>query len=160
MTERVWRVGHEYRDRGGVKFADDELLNWLVTPAGSIANSGGIRFKDPVGNVVVDAESGKNIPAYIVLFTRDMTAQHHNPWDDVVDEMSGNIQYWGDAKHSTRSKFYYQFKGNARLEAVNNLRLSGRTGEMRSDPPFLEKAVRLSQIQRPLCPVRPAARVV
>ena len=57
MSERVWRVGHEYRDRGGVKFTDDELLKWLATPAGSIANSGGIRFKDPIGNVVVDAES-------------------------------------------------------------------------------------------------------
>lgn len=131
---RIWRVGHEYRDRGGVRFEDDEILRWLNTKAGSIANSGGIRFKDPLTNAATDWESGKPIPAYFVLVTRDMSAQHHNPWDDVIDEINGTIVYWGDAKFSARERKYNSFKGNSRLEATNNLRLEGRLSEM---PPVL-----------------------
>lgn len=134
MTDRSWRVGHEYRDRGGSRYEDDEILHWLNTDAGAIANSGGIRYKDPLSNPSLDGESGKAVPAYFVLITRDMSAQHHNPWDDVVDEISGSIVYWGDAKFSERGRKYNDFKGNARLEATNNLRLAGRLTEM---PPIL-----------------------
>lgn len=134
MNEEFWRVGHQYRDKAGVKFVDDELLRWLDTPAGSIANSGGIRFKDCVSGGPVDPETGRNVPAFFVLITRDMSAQHHNPWDDVVDEVSGSIYYWGDAKFSARDKLFNQFPGNARVEATNNLRLAGQLGEM---PPIL-----------------------
>lgn len=104
MSEEFWRVGHQYRDKAGVKFEEDELLRWLNTSAGSIANSGGIRFKDRVSGGPVDPETGRAVPAFFVLITRDMSAQHHNPWDDVVDEVSGNIYYWGDAKFSAREK--------------------------------------------------------
>lgn len=128
-TDRVWRVGHEYRDRGGYSFEDDEILRWLHTECGTIANSGGIRYKDPVSQVITDPETARLVPAYFVLITRDMSAQHHNPWDDVVDEVSGNIVYWGDAKFSDRSKTYAAFKGNARLEAANNIRLIGRISD-------------------------------
>jgi len=134
MNEEFWRVGHEYRDKAGVKFEDDELLRWLNTTAGTIANSGGIRFKDPIENGPVDYETGRAVPAYFVLITRDMSAQHHNPWDDIVDEASGNIYYWGDAKYSGREKLFNQFPGNARIEATNNLRLEGRLDEL---PPIL-----------------------
>lgn len=134
MSEEFWRVGHQYRDKAGVKFEDDELLRWLNTSAGSIANSGGIRFKDAVSDGPVDPETGRAVPAFFVLMTRDMSAQHHNPWDDVVDEVSGNIYYWGDAKFSAREKLFNQFPGNARIEATNNLRLTGRLDEM---PPIL-----------------------
>ncbi|WP_170441343.1 restriction endonuclease [Ruegeria arenilitoris] len=134
MSEEFWRVGHQYRDKAGVKFEEDELLRWLNTSAGSIANSGGIRFKDPVSGGPVDPETDRAIPAFFVLITRDMSAQHHNPWDDVVDEVSGNIYYWGDAKFSAREKLFNQFPGNARIEATNNLRLAGRLDEM---PPIL-----------------------
>lgn len=133
-TDRVWRVGHEYRDRGGYSFEDDEILRWLHTECGTIANSGGIRYKDPVSQVITDPETARLVPAYFVLITRDMSAQHHNPWDDVVDEVSGNIVYWGDAKFSDRSKTYAAFKGNARLEAANNIRLIGRIADL---PPIL-----------------------
>jgi hypothetical protein len=141
MTERWWRVGHEYRDRGGKTFEDDEILGWLNTDAGSIANSGGIRYKDPVANRAVDQETGRTIPAFFILLTRDMSAQHHNPWDDLVDEISGNIHYWGDAKHLSRNQRYDSFRGNARLEATNNLRLVGRISEM---PPILHFSKRRS----------------
>ena len=134
MSEEFWRVGHQYRDKAGVKFEEDELLRWLNTSAGSIANSGGIRFKDPVSGGPVDPETERAVPAFFVLITRDMSAQHHNPWDDVVDEVSGNIYYWGDAKFSAREKLFNQFPGNARIEATNNLRLAGRLDEM---PPIL-----------------------
>ena len=93
MSGEFWRVGHQFRDKAGVKFEGDELLRWLNTSAGSIANSGGIRFKEPVSGGPVDAETGRSVPAFYVLITRDMCAQHHNPWDDVVDEVSGNIYY-------------------------------------------------------------------
>ncbi|MDU8945995.1 restriction endonuclease [Ovoidimarina sediminis] len=134
MSEEFWRVGHQYRDKAGVKFEEDELLRWLNTTAGSISNSGGIRFKDPVSGGPVDPETDRPVPAFFVLITRDMSAQHHNPWDDVVDEVSGNIYYWGDAKISAREKLFNQFPGNARIEATNNLRLAGRLDEM---PPIL-----------------------
>lgn len=134
MGGEFWRVGHLYRDRAGVKYEDDEFLRWLNTTAGSIANSGGIRFKDPASGGPVDPETGRAVPAFFVLTTRDMSGQHHNPWDDVVDEVSGNIYYWGDAKFSAREKLFNQFPGNARIEATNNLRLSGRIDEM---PPIL-----------------------
>lgn len=134
MSDQFWRVGHQYRDRAGVKFEDDELLRWLNTHSGAIANSGGIRFKDPSSNSSVDNETGRTIPAYFILITRDMSAQHHNPWEDIVDEASGNIYYWGDAKFSSRDKLFNQFAGNARIEAINNLRLAGRLEEL---PPIL-----------------------
>ena len=134
MSEEFWRAGHEYRDKAGVKFVDDELLRWLHTPAGSIANSGGIRFKDRTSNGFQDPETGRTIPAYFVLVTRDMSAQHHNPWNDLIDEVNGNIYYWGDAKFTSRKKLFNQFRGNARIEAANNLRLAGRLDEL---PPIL-----------------------
>ena len=134
MTDRIWRVGHEYRDKGGYSFNEDELLRWLNTEAGSIANSSGIRYKDSVHASPVDEETGRKVPAFFILITTDMSAQHHNPWDDVVDEVSGNITYWGDAKFAARHRRYSDFRGNARLEAANNIRLAGRADKM---PPFL-----------------------
>ena len=132
MIRRVFRVGHEYRDRVG--YPDDELIAWLTTEAGSISNGGGVRFKDPMDNRQIDEETSRAIPAYFLLITSNKSGQHHNPWDDVVDENSGNIHYWGDAKFTTRKRAYNQFPGNARLEAANNLRLSGGLSSM---PPFL-----------------------
>ena len=134
MSRNFWRVGHEYRDKAGVKFEDDELLRWLNTSVGSIANSGGIRFKDTASNSPRDPETGRNVPAYFVLITRDMSAQNHNPWDDMIDEVNGNIYYWGDAKFSSREKLFNQFRGNARIDATNNLRLAGRLDEL---PPIV-----------------------
>ena len=134
MKAESWRVGHMYRDRAGIKFVDDELLRWLNTSVGSIANSGGIRFKDSKSSGPRDPETGRIVPAYFVLVTRDMSAQHHNPWDDMIDEVNGNIYYWGDAKFSSRERLFNQFPGNARIEATNNLRLAGRFAEL---PPIL-----------------------
>lgn len=132
MTNRVFRVGHDYRDRAG--YPDDEVLAWLTTGSGTISNAAGIRFKDQTIKPTTDDETGRSVPAYFVLVTSDKSSQHHNPWDDVVDEISGNIHYWGDAKFSSRKRAYNEFTGNSRLEAVNNIRLAGRLADM---PPFL-----------------------
>ncbi len=134
MSAEFWQVGHEYRDKAGVKFADDELLRWLNTSAGSIRNTGGIRFKDSVTTRLKDPETGRTIPAYFVCITRNMSAQHHNPWNDAIDEINGNVLYWGDAKFSSRDQLFSQFPGNARMEAANNLRLAGRLEDL---PPVL-----------------------
>lgn len=134
MEGRVWRVGHEYRDTGGIKFDNDEFLKWLNSPAGSISNAGGIRFKDNINHPPTDPETGRVVPAYFVLITNDTSAQHHNPWDDIVDEMSGTITYWGDAKFSERNRKFNEFRGNARLEATNNIRLTGLASDL---PPIL-----------------------
>lgn len=128
----AFRVGHEYRDRVG--YPGDEFIAWLTTEAGSISNGGCIRFKDSPSGPVIDEETNRTVPAYFVLITSDKPGQHHNPWDDVVDEISGNIHYWGDAKFTSRKRAYNQFTGNARLEAANNLRLAGQLAKM---PPFL-----------------------
>lgn len=132
MSERVWRVGHEYRDRAG--YPDDEFISWLATDAGSISNGGGIRYRDRHSDSRIDPETGKKVPAFFVLITSDRGNEYHNPWDDLVDDISGNIHYWGDAKHAARDRLYNQFPGNARLEATNNVRLAGRLEDM---PPIL-----------------------
>ena len=59
MSGEFWRVGHTYRDKAGIKFEDDELLRWLNTEAGSIANSGGVRLKDATTNTPCDPETGR-----------------------------------------------------------------------------------------------------
>jgi hypothetical protein len=53
MRERVWRVGHEYRDRAG--YPDDEFISWLATDAGSISNGGGICYRDRHSGIQIDA---------------------------------------------------------------------------------------------------------
>lgn len=132
MSERVWRVGYEYRDRVG--HADDEFVSWLQTAAGSIPNGGGIRCRDRQHDPDIDPETGRKIPAFVILITSEKAKEYHNPWDDLVDNISGNIHYWGDAKHASRGRLYDQFPGNARLEAINNMRLAGSLEKM---PPVL-----------------------
>lgn len=81
-----------------------------------------------------DPETKRKIPAFVVLITSEKAKEYHNPWDDIVDNISGNIHYWGDAKHASRARLYNQFPGNARLEAINNIRLAGKPEKM---PPVL-----------------------
>ena len=48
MTGAFWRVGHEYREKAGEKLEDDELLRWLKTDFGLIANlSNRLAYKFP-----------------------------------------------------------------------------------------------------------------
>jgi len=134
---RTWRVGHLYRDRGRKTATDDELLHWLASGGTTIANMGGIRFRDFRNLKLVDAESQLKVPAFFVLVTSERLTQSHNPWEDIVDNRSGEIFYWGDAKFDQRGRPYNGFTGNARIEASNNLRLRR---EIVKVPPFLHFA--------------------
>jgi len=133
-TARTYRVGHLYRDRASKTREDDEFLHWLSSEGETIPNSSGIRFKDFRGKSLTDPESNKGVPAYFILLTSGVHTQSHNPWDDIIDHRAGEIYYWGDAKHASRTKHYDDFPGNARVIAANNLRLAGRHGDL---PPFL-----------------------
>ena len=134
MAEQTWRVGHLYNDRATWKKSDDEFLRWCRSGESTIAVAGGVRFRDFTSLNIIDTESGRKIPSFFVLVTSESATQSHNPWDDIVDNVAGNIYYWGDAKYSVRTKHYNDFRGNNRIEATNNLRLSGKLDKL---PPFL-----------------------
>src|SRR5262249_10826631 len=132
--DTFWNVGAVYRDRGGWKAQDDQFLKYLRTDTGTIANSGGIRFRDYASAKILDPETKRPIPAYFVLITTEGRTQFHNPWDDIFDPVGGDVYYWGDAKYSKDGRRFDAFLGNSRVIAANNLRLSGRISEV---PPFL-----------------------
>src|SRR5699024_9729689 len=91
MSERAFKIGSRYRDRGSAKREGDQFLNWLKGPLDTgIKNIGGIR---PLSGVQNDE------PACIVLVSNDEgVSQHQDPWKDQIDISAGRIAYWGDAK--------------------------------------------------------------
>jgi HJR/Mrr/RecB family endonuclease len=96
----TYKVGHSYVDDIANSKNKDQFVKWLP----GMGNSGGIRpvkFK----NIKTD------FPAYIILITRQTAHHHYNPWDDIVDYVSGKIYYWGDAKFN-KEKNYKDFAGN------------------------------------------------
>ena len=117
--DRTYRVGHVYRDRASKSLEDDEFLNWLNSGGKTIANSSGIRYRAFLNQKLLDPESNRSVPAFFVLVTSGVRTQSHNPWDDITDHRSGEILYWGDAKHGARSRYYDDFPGNARIIAAN-----------------------------------------
>lgn len=132
--DRTYRVGHIYRDRASKTLENDEFLNWLNSGGKTIPNSGGIRYRDFLDQKLLDPETNRRVPAFFVLVTSGVRTQSHNPWDDIIDYRSGEILYWGDAKHSARGRYHDDFPGNARIIAANNMRLAGRLDDM---PPLL-----------------------
>ena len=96
----TYKVGHSYVDDIANSKDKDQFVKWLP----GMGNSGGIR---PVKykNIKTD------FPAYIILITRQTAHHHYNPWDDIVDYVSGKIYYWGDAKFN-KEKNYKDFAGN------------------------------------------------
>ena len=134
MSDQTWRVAHLYRDTAGWKEESDEFLRVLRSGDSTIANAGGVRFRDYLNLDLRDPETGRKVPSFFVLVTAEGRTQHHNPWDDIVDHIVGDIYYWGDAKYSNRGKRCTDFLGNSRIEAANNLRLTGELGKV---PPFL-----------------------
>ena len=129
-----WRVGQVYRDTAGWKREEDEFLRWLRSGDKTLANTGGVRYRDFTAGKVRDPETGGLVPAFFVLVTAESHSQFHNPWQDIVDQVGGDIYYWGDAKHGEKRRSYADFPGNARIEAANNLRL---TGDRKLTPPIL-----------------------
>ena len=128
MTERIYRLGRVYRDRGGIKFPEDQFLRWMNIEGSGIGNSGGIRPLRYLDSVVSDG-----LPACVVLVTAGTTTVPKNPWSDFVDFSSAEISYWGDAKLDD-SKRLDDFKGNAALRKIYDSSLEGKRDEL---PPFL-----------------------
>src|SRR6185295_16092447 len=93
-------LGHSYIDDIANSKERDQFVKWLP----GIGNSKGIR---PVKYKYLKTE----LPAYIVLITRQVMHRHYNPWDDIVDYASGKIYYWGDAKFNN-DKNFREFDGN------------------------------------------------
>jgi Restriction endonuclease AspBHI N-terminal/Restriction endonuclease len=117
-NERKYRVGNEYIDDIANSREKDEFVTWLP----GIGNSRGIRcarfrsFKS-------------DVPAFVVLITREIKHKHHNPWDDIVDYGSSKIFYWGDAKYSP-GKNYNDFEGNKALMKIYERYLEGKYQEV------------------------------
>jgi hypothetical protein len=116
-VDHSYTVGEIYRDRAGIKFEDDEFLRWL-NQGKTIANSGGVRWRDFLTLSLVDPETQRRIPAYFVLVTVRHRSQFQNPWKDQITP--GRIQYWGDAKLDSTKTRYSDFKGNQRLLAASH----------------------------------------
>lgn len=105
---KTFKLGHTYKDILSVSREEDEFVSWFSYGDSGIGNSGGIR-----GAKYLTRNS--NLPAYIVLITRNISHRWYNPWEDIVDYSTGNIFYWGDAKFD-REKSYGDFRGNKHLK--------------------------------------------
>jgi hypothetical protein len=117
---RVYRVGHEYRDLTK-RVSEDEFINWLDTDGHTIGTTGGIRPKRYIDPVMYKHVNG--VPSSLFLITTRVSQQYHNPWDDIVDSSTGQILYWGDAKFdgTRREKKHNEFMGNRILESIHDL---------------------------------------
>lgn len=96
----IFKIGHTYIDDIANSREKDQFVKWIP----GMGNSKGIR---PVKYKKIKTE----IPAFIVLLTRQSIHRHFNPWDDIVDYLNGSIYYWGDAKFNAEKNFK-EFEGN------------------------------------------------
>lgn len=112
MTQRRYRLGETYRDKGASSDTEDQFLRWINLPKSGIRNSGGIR---PLQFIPLDLP----VPAYIILVTHEPSrGAASNPWEDIVDLHAGRIIYWGDAKYDTRRVEVEDFVGNRALRSA------------------------------------------
>src|SRR5262249_38102180 len=77
---------------------------------------------------------GVKLPAYVVLVTARIAGDYANPWHDVIDDRAGVITYWGDAKHSERTRTTDDFPGNRCMKAIYDELLVGNRKIL---PPFI-----------------------
>lgn len=101
-----YKVGQSYIDDIANSKDKDQFVKWLP----GIGNSKGIR---PARYKNLKSD----LPSFIVLITRQVAHHHYNPWDDIVDYVSGKIFYWGDAKLN-EGKNYRDYDGNKILLKV------------------------------------------
>lgn len=118
----TYKVGHSYIDNIANSKDQDQFVNFLP----GMGNSGGIR---PVKYKNLKSP----LPAYVVLITSQLNHRSHNPWDDIIDYVSGKIYYWGDAKFNIYKK-YKEFMGNLYLERINDTVLDANFKDV---PPIL-----------------------
>jgi hypothetical protein len=114
-----YRVAHTYTDKGNPHLEGDEFSGWLVVNGRTIGMTGGIRPRSYLQTL------GTALPAYLVLVTAHIAGDYANPWHDVIDDRAGTIRYWGDAKHSDRTKLCDAFPGNRCLKAIYDELLIG-----------------------------------
>lgn len=111
MESRIFRIGHEYKDILSVSKTEDQFVMWFKKGRSGIGNAGGIRYSN-------FKCKKSDLPAYVVLITRNTSHRLHNPWEDIVDFSTGSILYWGDAKHR-ENKRYDHFIGNKVLKLIH-----------------------------------------
>ncbi|PTX14723.1 restriction endonuclease [Pontibacter mucosus] len=122
----VFIISHNYKDILSVSREEDQFVSWFSCSESGIGNSGGIRSARYL-NIRAD------LPAYIVMITRNINHRWYNPWEDTIDYSSGSIFYWGDAKHHEKTS-YDGFRGNRHLKNVWEKVLENRRSEI---PPIL-----------------------
>jgi len=118
MTERKYIVGQSYIDKSTKKNEADQLLRWLDNDNKSIANLGGIRKKS---YTKIHRNDIHNLPSSLFLFTeKTNNSSIENPWKDQFDLITGNIDYWGDAKYDKthRKTKILDWNGNKVLNLI------------------------------------------
>ena len=123
---KKYQIGHEYKDILSTSIEQDQFVSWFSYGESGIGNSGGVR---PAKYLNIDT----SIPAYIVLFTRNISHRWYNPWEDIIDFQTATIFYWGDAKFN-KEKSYSDFQGNRKLGQLYDLILEN---ELNIVPPIL-----------------------
>lgn len=118
MTENKYIVGNTYIDKSSKKHPDDQLLRWLDNDNVSIANLGGIRKKS---YTKIEKKDVHNLPSSLFLFTeKTNNSSLENPWKDQFDLITGDINYWGDAKYdkTKRKTKILDWNGNKVLNLI------------------------------------------
>ena len=121
-----YKVGHQYIDKGGSSHPEDEFLRWINIEGSGMRNADGIRALNYV------SKKSDHLAAYIILISHEVK-RTGNPWEDIIDQNSATILYWGDAKLDKKKK-YNEFRGNKRLLQAWEAILEGRANEV---PPIL-----------------------
>lgn len=124
--EKGYKLGHDYKDILSVSREKDEFVSWFFLNGSGIGNSGGIRAARHL-------KIKSQLPAYIVLITRNISHRWYNPWEDIIDYSTGTIFYWGDAKFDSK-KSYSEFRGNKHLIKTYERILENKMQEV---PPIL-----------------------
>ena len=130
---RIYKVGNAYIDKGGKLDPQDQLLRWLESDEKTIANMGGIRIKS---FTKLDKDDTCNIPSSLFLFTeKTNNTAIDNPWQDVFDLITGDIEYWGDAKYdpSGIKTEILDWNGNKHL---NNIFMQIKNKNIKIIPPI------------------------
>lgn len=68
----TYKIGHDYSDIIGSSRKNDQFVSWFSIRGSGIGNSGGIRPAKFIKEII-------GLPAYIVVFTRNISHRHHNP---------------------------------------------------------------------------------
>ena len=132
--KNIYKVGCEYIDKAQKKASDDQLLRWLNKDNITIQNCGGIRIKSYTR---IDKKITDNLPSSVFLFTEktNRSTGLENPWNDSINIINDDIEYWGDAKHDPlgKKKELLDWNGNRHL---NNIYTKIQSNDLFLIPPI------------------------